>query len=150
MAKTTHCKHGHEFTIDNTYVYGNGYRRCKVCVLKSNKNNYKSRKGLHRGANLKYFYGMSLAEYEQKLKDQSNKCANPNCKSIYTEDSRLHVDHDHKCCSGENKKTCGKCLRGLLCPKCNLILGLAGDSSICLSGLISYLEYWKDRKGNNE
>lgn len=29
-AKKTHCKHGHEFTAENTIVRGNG-RRCRVC-----------------------------------------------------------------------------------------------------------------------
>lgn len=28
-----------------------------------------------------------------------------------------YVDHDHKCCSGD--KSCGKCVRGILCPGCN-------------------------------
>lgn len=27
----THCKHGHEFTEENTYVWG-GYRQCKQCM----------------------------------------------------------------------------------------------------------------------
>lgn len=27
----THCKHGHEFTPDNTYVRSNGARMCKTC-----------------------------------------------------------------------------------------------------------------------
>jgi hypothetical protein len=27
----THCKHGHEFTIENTYIKSNGGRLCKQC-----------------------------------------------------------------------------------------------------------------------
>ena len=27
----THCKHGHEFTTDNTIVAGNGTRHCREC-----------------------------------------------------------------------------------------------------------------------
>lgn len=27
----TQCKHGHEFTKENTYVHSNGWRRCKTC-----------------------------------------------------------------------------------------------------------------------
>lgn len=34
-----------------------------------------------------------------------------------TED--LEVDHDHKCCP-RRKKTCGKCVRKILCHACNI------------------------------
>lgn len=33
-ARKTHCKHGHEFTPENTYVYegrGQRYRQCRAC-----------------------------------------------------------------------------------------------------------------------
>ena len=30
-ARKTHCKHGHEFSPDNTLVGPKGYRRCRAC-----------------------------------------------------------------------------------------------------------------------
>ena len=73
---------------------------------------------MHRRGVLKHRYGVTPEWYDAKLAEQGGHCAlcpaRPNGK-------RLAVDHDHKCCSG--RKSCGKCLRGLLCQKCNAILG---------------------------
>jgi hypothetical protein len=40
---------------------------------------------------------------------------------------KLSVDHDHSCCS--KPPTCGKCTRGLICSRCNSLLGELGDSA---------------------
>lgn len=51
---------------------------------------------------------------------------------------KLHVDHDHNCCSGAG--SCGKCVRGVLCSSCNWALGNVKDKVSTLQGLIEYLQ----------
>jgi hypothetical protein len=50
----------------------------------------------------------------------------------------LSVDHDHACCPG--KKSCGKCIRGLLCRRCNVTLGWVEDTPDLLLNLVDYLK----------
>jgi hypothetical protein len=57
-----------------------------------------------------------------------------NCKLL----PAIFVDHDHSCCNDKNNYSCGLCVRGLLCRKCNTGLGLLGDS---IEGLMQALEY---------
>lgn len=52
---------------------------------------------------------------------------------------RLAFDHDHSCCPGLTG--CGKCVRGLLCTKCNSLLGLADD---CPERLLAAIDYLSD------
>lgn len=52
----------------------------------------------------------------------------PDCAVCSLNDRRcLCVDHDHRCCPGD--RSCGKCVRGLLCRTCNRIEGLLGTTS---------------------
>jgi hypothetical protein len=37
QARKTHCKNGHEFTPDNTYIRREGGRKCKRCAIESNR-----------------------------------------------------------------------------------------------------------------
>jgi hypothetical protein len=62
-------------------------------------------------------------------------CSNPGCD----ETDNLHIDHDHSCCDNEQGQTCGKCVRGLLCPGCNKALGLVHENPRRLQGLVAYL-----------
>lgn len=49
----------------------------------------------------------------------------------------LHIDHDHSCCPTE--KSCGECVRGVLCRGCNHGLGNFSDDPERLQRAIEYL-----------
>lgn len=78
------------------------------------------------------------SQYQELLEGQGHACAA--CQESVEE--RLHVDHDHSCCSGST--TCGECTRGLLCRKCNLALGLLDDNLDRVMSLFNYLKGWKN------
>jgi len=58
--------------------------------------------------------------YLAKLESQENHCAL--CERVREENgNRLGIDHDHSCC--KKYGSCGKCLRGVLCRRCNVLVG---------------------------
>lgn len=88
-------------------------------------------KHVHR----KYAFGLSIEQFNNLLREQHNQCAS--CGDAFTEKVRPLVDHDHSCCN--SRKSCGKCIRGLLCRVCNNVLGIAQDSAHRLSCAVTYL-----------
>lgn len=75
---------------------------------------------------LKKNFNLTLEQYAWLLKQQNGLCFL--CEQPETRiDPRtglvmnLAIDHDRKCCPG--LKSCGKCIRGLLCTDCNTCLG---------------------------
>ena len=72
------------------------------------------------GYYLRSNYGLTLEDYDSMLHSQGGGCAI--CGSPPPGDRRFAVDHDHACCPGA--KTCGNCIRGLLCFVCNVRLGV--------------------------
>lgn len=57
----------------------------------------------------------------------------------------MNVDHDHACCPDADSKTCGKCVRGLLCRYCNFGLGRFDDDPDRLWRAIEYLLRARER-----
>lgn len=82
-------------------------------------------------------YGISAAQYAEMLRAQEGCCKLCRTPQI-DEPQRFTVDHDHACCPGA--KTCGKCVRGLLCTRCNKALGLFRDDPELLTAAVHYVE----------
>lgn len=83
-------------------------------------------------------YGLEPEDVERMLHEQGG------CAVCHTWDSGCQdwaVDHDHACCPYSKRAvpTCGKCVRGILCQKCNMGLGLLQDSAELLKSAIIYL-----------
>jgi hypothetical protein len=84
---------------------------------------------------LKGLYKMTPEQYNNMLIAQNYICAV--CQQPCKTERGLAVDHDHSCCPGN--KSCGKCIRGLLCINCNRGLGMFQDDPVLLNRAIDYL-----------
>lgn len=76
-------------------------------------------------------YGITPAWFEQQMREQGDACAT--CAKLFDWDDKQtkpHIDHCH---------ATGK-VRGLLCNRCNSILGLVADSPERLLSLAEYLK----------
>lgn len=85
-------------------------------------------------------YKRTLEDYERLLAEQGGGCAccgAPPTDLFRGKVKRLHWDHDHACCPGS--RTCGKCVRSLLCTRCNHIVGWL-EASNALQ--LAYIEKW--------
>jgi len=84
------------------------------------------------------WYGLTPEAYIELMTD-------PVCQACRGGDSMFHIDHDHSCCPDDKRKKCGKCVRGVLCRRCNWVLGHVKDDQSVLSGLVDYLERFRVR-----
>jgi hypothetical protein len=152
----THCKRGHSYEEVGFYKYGSGSRGCKACIkLRDSQphrqeairkwNNGPEGKASRAKWNRAHRHGLTYLEYEQLYNLQDGICAiceqEPRSKTGGNGECRLVIDHDHSCCPG--KRSCGKCIRGLICPDCNIALGKFQDSTKVLHKAIVYLERGK-------
>lgn len=94
---------------------------CRICTRKDRVGYAKNYRAKHpekvTGAKLKCTYGLTLEEYDEKLKAQNYVCAicfKPNVQTTHRQTERLSVDHCHK--TGM--------IRDLLCRKCNMEVGV--------------------------
>jgi len=130
--------------------------RCKICISVdqrrrrvSNGDNIRATaRACHalnpdkaRAEGLKSKFGVTLANYQEMFDHQNGLCAvceQPETTMLGGKIKWLAVDHDHECCP--SRKSCGKCVRRLLCGKCNVGLGNFNDNPALLRAAALYLE----------
>lgn len=133
-------------------------QRCKICITRYSRawyhaNPEKSRQyAINKNSYPEYErerylkrryskYGLTKEIFDQIVITQDGKCAI--CKKV--PQIGFRVDHDHSCCPKES--SCGKCVRGLLCEKCNPALGSFDDDIEVLRAAILYLERYNQMIG---
>jgi Recombination endonuclease VII len=94
--------------------------RCKPCANAYQGERRRVAPDRARNNTLKSRFHITLQQYNELLDQQGGCCAlcGRPPKTV-----RLHVDHDHRCCP-ERGKSCGNCIRGLVCYPCNIKLSL--------------------------
>lgn len=103
---------------------------CEVCVYHPSKR-----------------HGKDLVWFDNQLEAQGHRCAicgspDPETRSGWA------IDHDHGCCDGP--KSCGKCVRGLLCNNCNAGLGFFSDNADRLVRAVEYIKFHQIRMNTAE
>lgn len=114
--------------------YTNWGCRCRECtdaaVAQGEPNRKKNALWFH--------YRMTEEDWERMWASQGQACAV--CRRSKTDEDKrsFHIDHSHSCCPGP--RSCGECVRAILCHGCNVALGLVQDSPHRLRALADYLE----------
>ena len=108
-------------------------RKAHECVTVSRRSPASTAR--RRRERLKQYYGLTKEDYDGLLRSQGNTCAI--CRTTESGARDWHVDHDHACCPG--RKTCGQCVRGILCHRCNAGLGYFRDNTTNMARAIEYL-----------
>jgi hypothetical protein len=120
----THCVNGHQYVEGSWYRDTNGNLICAVCREETVSKARKKR------------YGLTDDQYRALEEKQGHKCAI--CLTPFEELNRKPgIDHFHDCCP--KGSSCGECVRGLLCHRCNTVLGMMDDSPEMLIRAAEYL-----------
>jgi hypothetical protein len=155
------CVSDRHFNWYNQKRVGNPYKRyaskhtendtekqCRVClkILPLSSFNYRKKQGYREACclscrkyrnyklSLKNVYNISLDQYLKIKNKHDGRCYICNEKET---NKRHSLDHDHNCCPGIY--SCGKCIRGILCHRCNTTLGFIKEDINTLNKMISYL-----------
>lgn len=107
------------------------YQVRKARILEKEKHYRRVNPQSKRQIQYKRRYGITIEQFDEMRQSQNNCCAI--CREEFKpvrQKLAIHVDHCH-----DSLK-----VRGLLCARCNVGIGLLGDSVARLRDAIAYLE----------
>ena len=140
------CKRELPATTDFFYVESRGkhglYSICKDCKSIYNKQRDKDplvkerRRNTHRKCSLERNYGITDEEYNKMFEEQHGLCAvcgKPETRFEHKSGKvqRLSVDHNHVTSK----------IRGLLCDRCNKVIGMLEIDTVGGKLLLSIIQY---------
>lgn len=146
---TKHCKQcgldkpSSEFHNSKSTKFKDGkWPYCRSCSNARALSWYYANKGTARYQALAFRrrlqrYGLTVETYNALLARQEGVCA------VCGAGGELVIDHDHQCCPAE--QSCGGCVRGLLCQRCNRVFGNLADSVDLVRSLLRYAESTQSR-----
>lgn len=155
-AQRLYCNDAHRYAAQKTLNIARRARYVRQCgcgstdvervgkaICRDCRTTKKNTRLLNRRYNLKTLYGLTPEAFDQLLLTQEGRCAI--CGTDDPTDNKgainWHVDHDHSCCP--RKGSCGKCIRGLLCGRCNIGLGGFRDDPVVLANAAQYVRNFR-------
>jgi len=127
--------------IDEFYTQAHGgapLTQCKPCYIQQRRDRGQRSPEYQRATDLWKNYRIRPERYDEILEAQGGACAICGSKDPGWKRRYFSVDHDHSCCP-DSAKSCGQCVRGLLCGSCNVLIGHARDDVDILTSAAAYL-----------
>jgi hypothetical protein len=123
-------------------AYGARWRRENYEMATAKQRKYREDNPLTpekaRDQMLKRKYRMNAQQYDELAASQNYLCAI--CRTELLP-QKSHVDHDHNCCPGTH--TCGECVRGILCGRCNAGIGFLEDDPERMIAAAKYIRKFR-------
>lgn len=119
-------------------------RECKSCVVKRVEDWARSNPDKVSLNKRKRRYNIDFNALWEKQNGLCAMCHEPMLPKGKTARSVV-VDHDGRCCASRGT-CCGKCVRGLLHSRCNIILGVLEKESSTLDAAKAYLRLYEGQQ----
>ena len=102
---------------------------CKSCIRKRNRRWQRRNPEKCAGFQRKFRYGLTARDYADLVRNQNGRCLI--CRRNESETGPLVVDHCHT----------AYFVRGLLCNRCNVLVGYIEKNRALLRGVLDYVDF---------